>query len=100
MVTDATNPQINIIRGIFDWDIIEIPQVATGDAQYGLALADDEVYVMSLGGDKPLKAFVEGDTLTNVGDFYDTANLTSSATLNKRWGVGMACNNVLGVIKV
>ena len=54
MITDASNPQINIVRGVFDWDIIELPQVATG-INYGLALADDKVYVMSTGAEKVIK---------------------------------------------
>ena len=54
MITDASNPQINIVRGIFDWDIIELPQVATGIG-YGLALDDHKVYVMSTGAEKIIK---------------------------------------------
>ena len=101
MVTDATNPQIDIIRGIFDWDIIEIPQVATGnDKTYGLALDDHKVYVLSLGAEKPIKGVIEGSTLTNSNDFYDTADLSQSATLNKRWGFMSASNTVMGVITV
>ena len=101
MITDATNPQINIVRGIFDWDIIEIPQVATGDDKtYGLALDDHKVYVMSLGAEKPIKGVLEGATLTNSNDFYDTADLSSNATMNKRWGFFAASNTVMGVITV
>ena len=97
MITDATNPQINIIRGIFDWDIIELPQVATG-SNYGLALADNKVYVMSVGAEKVIKGVIEGQTLSNSNDFYDTADLTSSATMNKRWGFAATSNTCMGVI--
>lgn len=101
MITDATNPQINIVRGIFDWDIIEIPQVATGDDKtYGLALDDHKVYVLSLGAEKPIKGVLEGSTLTNSNDFYDNADLTQSATMSKRWGFFAASNSVMGVITV
>ena len=99
MVTDATNPQIDIIRGIFDWDIIELPQVATG-SNYGLALDDDKVYVMSVGAEKVIKGVIEGTTLTNSNDFYDTADLTSSATMNKRWGFAATSNTCMGVITI
>lgn len=99
MITDAATPQINIVRGIFDWDIIELPQVATG-VNYGLALADDKVYVMSTGAEKVIKGVIEGVTLTNSNDFYDTADLTSSATLSKRWGFAAVSNTVCGVITV
>ena len=99
MITDASNPQINIIRGIFDWDIIELPQVATG-SNYGLALADNKVYVMSVGAEKVIKGVIEGTTLTNSNDFYDTADLTSSATMNKRWGFAATSNTCMGVITI
>ena len=101
MVTDATNPQIDIVRGIFDWDIIEIPQVATGDDKaYDLALSDHQVYVISLGAEKPIKGVIEGSTLTNSNDFYDTADLSSNATMNKRYGFAALANTVMGVINV
>ena len=101
MITDATNPQINIVRGIFDWDIIEIPQVAVGDDKsYDLALDDNVVYVLSLGAEKPIKGVLEGSTLTNSNDFYDNADLTSSATMNKRWGFAAASNTVMGFLTV
>lgn len=99
MITDSTSPQINIIRGIFDWDIIELPQVATG-SNYGLALDDNKVYVMSTGAEKVIKGVIEGVTLSNSNDFYDTADLTSSATLTKRFGFGATSNTVCGVITV
>lgn len=101
MITDATAPQINIVRGIFDWDIIEIPQVATGDDKtYSLALADDKVYVISIGAEKPIKGILEGSTLTNSNDFYDTADLSQNFTMNKRYGFGAIANTVCGVLTV
>jgi hypothetical protein len=99
MITDASNPQINIVRGIFDWDIVELPQVATGIG-YGLALDDTKVYVMSTGAEKIIKGVLEGTTLANANDFYDTADLTSSATMTKRWGFAATSNTIAGVITV
>ena len=99
MVTDATGPQINIIRGIFDWDIIELPQVATG-VNYGLALDDNVVYIMSTGAEKVIKGVLEGATISNANDYYDTADLTSSATLNKRWGFSATSNSVMAYMTV
>lgn len=99
MITDASAPQINIVRGVFDWDIIELPQVATG-VNYGLALDDHKVYVMSTGADKVIKGVIEGVTLANSNDFYDTADLTSSATMTKRFGFAACSNTVMGVITI
>ena len=43
---------------------------------------------------------IEGSDLTNSNDFYDTADLSSNATMNKRWGFAAASNTVMGVITV
>ena len=99
MITDASNPQINIVRGVFDWDIIELPQVATG-LNYGLALDDNKVYVMSTGSQKMIQGIIEGTTLANSNDFYDTADLTSSATMTKRFNFAAVSNACMGVITV
>lgn len=99
MITDASNPQINIVRGVFDWDIIELPQVATGIG-YGLALDDNKVYVMSTGSQKIIQGIIEGTTLANSNDFYDTADLTSSATMTKRFNFSAVSNACMGVIAV
>lgn len=99
MITDASAPQINIVRGVFDWDIIELPQVATG-VNYGLALDDHKVYVMSTGADKVIKGVIEGTTLANSNDYYDNADLTSSATMTKRFNFSAVSNTCMGVITV
>ena len=99
MITDASAPQINIVRGVFDWDIIELPQVATG-VNYGLALDDHKVYIMSTGSQKIIQGIIEGTTLANSNDFYDTADLTSSATMTKRFNFSAVSNACMGVITV
>ena len=99
MITNASAPQINIVRGVFDWDIIELPQVATG-VNYGLALDDHKVYVMSTGSQKIIQGIIEGTTLANSNDFYDTADLTSSATMTKRFNFSAVSNACMGVITV
>ena len=98
MITDATNPQINIIRGYFDWDVVELPQVATGASDYSLLLDDKKIYVMSTGADKIIKGVIEGQTLTNTDGFYDNADLSQHATMNKRWAFASISNATMGVV--
>jgi hypothetical protein len=91
---------IQLIKNFYDYDILELPQVATG-VSYGLALDDAKVYIMSAGGaDKIVKGVVEGATLSNSNDYYDTANLSSNATFNKRWAFEAITNATMGVITV
>lgn len=84
---DADGPRINLIRTAFDYDFMVLPQVATGDyTSYSLALNDNQLFVISPAADKLVRGVVEGSTLSNSNDYYDTANLTSNFTINKRYG--------------
>lgn len=89
--TDASNPTISLVKNFFDYDIMVLPQVATGKG-YGLALDDDKLFVISTGAEKIVRGIIEGQTLTNIDNFYDNADLTQHATLNKRWNTVVATN--------
>jgi hypothetical protein len=78
-----------------------LPQVATGDfSTFDMALADDELYIVSPSSDKLVKGIIEGSDLTNSNDFYDNANLTSNATINKRWAFEFLSNAVAGCVEL
>ena len=100
IVTDGDNMGIKLIRNFFDYDIMVLPQVATGDySTFDMALKDDEIYVVSPSSDKLVKGVIEGADLTNSNDFYDNANLTSNATINKRWAFEFLSNAVAGCVQ-
>jgi hypothetical protein len=96
--TDSENMGIQIIRNFFDYDIVVMPQVATG-SNYGLKLKNDRLYIMSMGVDKVIKMVLEGQSLSNTDQPYDNADLSQHATLNKRWGVASVTNATMGVLK-
>lgn len=99
ITTPSDNMSIQLIRNFFDYDIVVLPQVATGDfSQFDMALKDDEIYVVSTASDKLVKGVIEGSDLTNSNDFYDNGNLTSNATINKRWAFEFLSNAVAGCI--
>jgi len=99
--TPADNMSIRLIRDFYQYDVMELPQVATGDySTYSTVLNDNEIYVLSPGSDKIIKGAFEGSTLTNSNDFYDNANLTSNFTMNKRWEFGCITNSTAGIIKL
>jgi hypothetical protein len=78
-----------------------LPQVATGDySTFDMALKDDELYIVSPSSDKLVKGVIEGADLTNSNDFYDNANLTSNATINKRWAFEFLSNAVAGCVEL
>lgn len=50
---DAAGPQVNLIRTAYNYDFLELRQVATGDyTNFGTALNDDLIIVMSPASDK------------------------------------------------
>lgn len=95
---DSANMNIQLIRNIYGYDFMELPQVAIGDfTNYGLALNDDLLFVISPATDKIVKGVIEGSTLTNSNDYYDNADLTSNFTINKRFGFEFLSGAVSGV---
>lgn len=98
-VSPADDIRIQVIRNFFGYDIIELPQVATGDySTFDMALNDNEIYVIAPSSDKLIKCVIEGTTLTNSNDFYDNANLTQNATFNQRWGCEFISNAIAGIV--
>jgi len=97
LITDAENPKINIVRGFFDWDIVELDQVATGK-NYGLVLDDKKLYVLSTGADKLIKGVIEGGATSYTDRPLDNADLSQRTTLNKRYAFECVSNAVMGVV--
>lgn len=95
--TPADGMGIHLIKDFYEFDILRLPQVATG-VNYGLKLSDSKIFVMSTGADKIIKGFIEGDTLTNSNGFYDNADLSQNVTFNKRWKFDAVTNATMGVV--
>lgn len=100
ILTNGDNMGIHLIKNFFDYDILVLPQVATGDySQFDMALNDDEIYIISPTSDKLVRGVLEGSDLSNSNDYYDNANLTSNATINKRWAFEFFSNAVAGCVQ-
>ena len=95
--TPSDNMKIELIKDFLGYQILVLPQVASG-ADYGLALDDKKIYVMSTSSDKIIKGCFEGSTIQNSNDYYDNADLTSNATLNKRWKFEAVSNSAMGCV--
>lgn len=101
IVTNSEAISIQLIRNFFSYDILELPQVATGNyTDYSLLLDDKQVYVISPSTDKLVKGVIEGVTLNNSNDYYDNANLTSNSTINKAWAYEFVSNATAGLLKL
>lgn len=98
ITTNSENMGIQLIRNFYDYDIVILPQVATGSS-YGLKLKNDRVYIISTSSDKIIKGVIEGATTTNTDGTYDNADLTQHSTLNKRYAFSAVTNSTMGMLK-
>lgn len=80
---DANGGSVKVMKDFYGFDLIEIPQMPTG-VNYGLALDDNKLYVVSPAMDKLVKG-VMSNTLTNSNQFYENADLTQNFTMRKSW---------------
>ena len=83
------------------YDVITVDQVAdkANLDTYGLALADNKIYVLSPASDKIAKVVVGGSlSRTEQGDF--NANLVQSSSIQKAYACGIITNSIAGVIEL
>ena len=99
MTTTAEAPSIGLIRGFYDYDIMELPQVATG-VDFGLALSDNYIYVVAPSSDKLIKGVIEGTTQSFTNNVENTADLTTNTSFIKRWKFEVATNSLLARTQV
>lgn len=98
IITPSESMGIKLIKNFYEYDILELPQVATGDADYSLALDDTKLYIVSPSTDKLVKGVIEGGVMTFERTPQDNANLTSTQTINKRYAFEAISNSKMGVI--
>lgn len=94
----ADGGSVKIMRDFYGFDLIEIPQMPTG-VNYGLALDDSMLYVVSPAMDKLVKG-VLSNTLTNSNQFYDNADLTQNFTMRKSWAFEFVSGAFAGSYKI
>lgn len=98
ITTPSNAMSIQLIRNFFDYDIVVLPQVATGTPDYGLALNNTELYIVSTDSQKLVRGIVEGSTLSNANDYYENANLQSNFSMHKRWDIQWISNATAGIV--
>lgn len=83
------------------YDVVTVDQIADKDNldTYGLALADNKIYVVSPASDKIAKVVV-GGSLSHAEDGYFNANKAQVNTVEKAWNCGIVTNSIAGVIEL
>lgn len=97
--TNSEAPTIGVIRDFYQYDVLEMPQIATG-TDFGLALSDDYIYVVAPSSDKLIKGSIEGATQSFTNNAEDTADLTTNTSFIKRWKFGVVTNSVMARTQV
>jgi hypothetical protein len=90
--------RVGYIRNFMGYDAMEMKQVADWKNPHKLILDDKRIYVISPSTQKPVKLCYEGASRTTNMDFAESADLTSSTTIQKSYGIGIATNALVGVI--
>lgn len=95
--TDAKNPELGLMRTVYGYDLMIMNQVATPNYKdFGLALDDNLIMVVSPAADKLLRGVAEGSTLTNGNQYYEAADLSSNWSIDKRYGFGYMSGAIAG----
>ena len=81
MVIDGKDGVVSYVSDFYGYDTFEIPQAPTG-ANYGLAMSDSTLYVVSPAVTKVVAGAMT-TTLTNSNDFYDNADISQNFTMRK-----------------
>lgn len=81
LVIDGRDPVVSYVKDFYGFGIYELPQAPTGK-DFGLALDDKTLYVVSAAVAKPIVG-VMSTTLTNSNQFYDNADISQNFTVRK-----------------
>lgn len=84
IVIDGREPVISYVKDFYGFPVYELPQAPTGDAEFGLALDDTKLYVVSPAVNKVI-AGVMSTALTNSDQFYENADISQNFTMRKSY---------------
>ena len=91
---------IAYFQNVWGIDTIALDQVADWQNKYKLALDDSKIFVISPSSQKLVQVFYEGSTTTNIVDAKDSADFTTTTTMHKSYGIGIATNAIAGLISI
>lgn len=95
---DSEYARLGYIRNFMGVDALAIPQIADWRTPFSLRMADNRLWFVSPGTDKPIKVVLEGNAIGYTDNFFDNANLLQTSTLIKSWGTGFVTSAVAGTM--
>ena len=99
IVIDGREPVVSYVKDFYGFPVYELPQAPTGSADFGLALDDTKLYVISAAVNKPV-AGVMSTALTNSNDFYENADITQNFTMRKGYSFEFVGASYAGVYTI
>lgn len=97
---DSEYVKVGYIRNFMGYDAMEMRQVADWKNPHKLVLNDNRIYVMSPAAGKPVKLCYEGAAHNINRQFEDSADLEATTTIFKSYGIGIATNALVGIIRL
>ena len=99
IVIDGREPVVSYVKDFNGFPVYELPQAPTGSADFGLALDDTKLYVISAAVNKPV-AGVMSTALTNSNDFYENADISQNFTMRKGYSFEFVGASYAGVYTI
>lgn len=81
MNIDGKAGVVSYVSNFYGFDLYELPQMPTGQ-NFGLALSDDTLYIVSPAVDKAVKG-VMSTALSNTNDYFDNGDISQNFTMRK-----------------
>lgn len=99
IVIDGSNPVISYVKDFYGFGVYELPQAPTGSADFGMALDDDTLYVVSAAIAKPV-VMAMSTTLSNSNQFYENADISQNFTIRKSYDAEYVGAGYIGEFKI
>lgn len=84
IMLDGANPVITYVKDFYGFPVYELPQAPTGSADFGMALDDDKLYIVSAAVAKPV-VMAMSTALTNSNQYYENADISQNFTMRKSY---------------
>lgn len=93
--------KVGYIRDFMGVDMMPLKQkVEWTTGNYGFRIDNTRMYFISTNVNKLVKVAIEGDIMSFTDIASDTATLTETQTIQKRWAVGLITNSKYGIMDV
>lgn len=99
LVIDGREPVVSYVKNFYGFDVYELPQLPTGGTDFGMALSDSTLYVVSPAVNKVV-AGAMSTAMTNSNEFYENADISQNFTLRKAYDFQFIASAYAGIYTI